>query len=148
MFTIELYKDVLMKFTCKSKFAIAEINAELVCIRFDPSFYKQVCDDFIAVTAFEDGHAILDYYLDLEDDEDDIIKKGHGFPDWICGYMWYSLFKVFNVELDGGGLKPKTFEFGEVIPPLLVDVVRNLDYTLRSVSIDLEDYQINMQCVL
>ena len=82
MFIIELYQDVLMKFTCSNRFAVAEINRELVCIRFDPSFYQQVCDDFIAVTAFED----------------DIIKKGHGFSDWICGYTLHSFFEVFHAE--------------------------------------------------
>lgn len=59
LFTIELYKDILMKFTYRSKFAVAESNTELVCIGFDSSFYKQICDDFIAVTAFESGHQIL-----------------------------------------------------------------------------------------
>lgn len=145
LFTIELYQDELMKFTCSSRFAVAEINSELVCIRFDPSFYKQVCDDFIAVTAFEDGYDILDYCLNFEDD---IIKKGQGFPNWICGYTLHSFFEVFHVGLDGGGLKPKPFEFGEVIPPLLIDVLRNLGYNaLKSVSIDLENCQINMQCI-
>lgn len=100
MFTIELYQDVLMKFTCSSRFAVAEINSELVCIRFDPSFYKQVCDDFIAVTAFEDGYDILDYCLNFEDD---IIKKGHvflaGFADTRCIHSLKSFMLDLMVEV-------------------------------------------------
>lgn len=145
MFTIELCKEVLLNFTRCSRFAVAEANSELVCIRFDPFFFKQVCDDFIAVTAFEDGYDILDYCLNFEDD---IIKKGHGFSDWICGYTLHPFFEVFYVGLDGGGLKPKPFELGEVIPPPLIDVVWNLGYNaLKSVSVDLENCQINMQCI-
>lgn len=78
MFTIELCKDVLLNFTRCSRFAVAETNSGLVCIRFDPSFYKQICDAFMAATVFEDGYDVLDYCLDFEDG---IIQNRQGFPD-------------------------------------------------------------------